>query len=142
MSTQEMLLIYEMKGDIVRLNEEIRKLKKSIQRCVELQMKMQHFAKPEDFPVLKSSGNETSWRNRFDVYKLTSRGSCCICYPMEVDSLLNRYVGCCSNTSSLLYCFIVNLSDLTMSEVSSPFIFEGVGTCAAASIVQKPVPVE
>lgn len=64
MSTQEMLLMYEMKGDIVRLNEEIRKLKKSIQRCVELQMKMmQHFAKPEDFPVLKSSGNETSWRN-------------------------------------------------------------------------------
>ncbi|KAK5774891.1 uncharacterized protein LOC108477804 [Gossypium arboreum] len=89
----EMELICDLRGHIEQLHSEISELRKSVMTCMDMQMKWQHYSLNREVHSVegegKNSADRTPWKR-----------SCCICYEMQVDSLLYR----CGHMCTCLKC--------------------------------------
>ncbi|XP_042520833.1 uncharacterized protein LOC122094177 isoform X2 [Macadamia integrifolia] len=77
------------------LHNEIYELRKSMESCMDMQNKIQHSIKKEVSAAVYNSvhgGEATELRN----WVPTTKGKCCICYDMQVDSLLYRCGHMCT----------------------------------------------
>ncbi|KAL5158211.1 Protein neuralized [Glycine soja] len=88
----EMELIYDLRGHMELLYNEISELRKSIKGCMEMQIELQQSMKQEVQTVKKE---EKKSNNR-----TPKKGNCCICYEMKVDSVLYR----CGHMCTCLKC--------------------------------------
>ncbi|XP_044508069.1 transcriptional regulator ATRX [Mangifera indica] len=88
----EMKLIYELKGQLEQLRREMNELRSSINSCKGTQVKPQH-SNPQELHSVRGMGN-----NPPDG--ALKKRSCCICYEMQVDSLLYR----CGHMCTCLKC--------------------------------------
>ncbi|XP_038996109.1 uncharacterized protein LOC120120566, partial [Hibiscus syriacus] len=89
----EMELIYELRGHIEQLHREMSELRKSFLSCMDMQMKMQQYSFDR-----KVHSVEEEVKNSTD--KLSWKRTCCVCYEMQVDSLLYR----CGHMCTCLKC--------------------------------------
>ncbi|KAF5475365.1 hypothetical protein F2P56_007174 [Juglans regia] len=85
-NSTEMDLIYNLRGHMEQLYQEMSELRKSIKSCMDMQMIMQKSMKQEVHSVRGEGAPKT--------------GNCCICYEMQVDSLLYR----CGHMCTCLKC--------------------------------------
>ncbi|ONI11679.1 hypothetical protein PRUPE_4G120300 [Prunus persica] len=88
----EMELIYDMRGQMEQLHNEMSELRKAIKGCVDMQMMMQQSIKQE-----VHSGQAERKRSSNGLPK---KGNCCICHEVKVDSLLYR----CGHMCTCLKC--------------------------------------
>ncbi|KAG8385054.1 hypothetical protein BUALT_Bualt03G0001600 [Buddleja alternifolia] len=84
----EMELIYDLRGHMEQLRQEISELRKSIKCCMNMQNKIQRSIKKEVATAL----NHSDGRRK----KVGSGGRCCVCCKMQVDSLLYRCGHMCT----------------------------------------------
>ncbi|XP_041023663.1 altered inheritance of mitochondria protein 44 [Juglans microcarpa x Juglans regia] len=91
-NSTEMDLIYNLRGHMEQLYQEMSELRKSIKSCMDMQMIMQKSMKQEVHSV-RGEGE----RSHEGAPKT---GNCCICYEMQVDSLLYR----CGHMCTCLKC--------------------------------------
>ncbi|KAK9937268.1 hypothetical protein M0R45_014069 [Rubus argutus] len=90
--SMEMELIYDLRGHMVQLYQEMSELRKAIKSCVDMQMTLQQSMKQEIH-----SGQVKKKRNSSG---LTKKGNCCICNEAKIDSLLYR----CGHMCTCLKC--------------------------------------
>ncbi|KAI3455764.1 hypothetical protein Pfo_012427 [Paulownia fortunei] len=90
----EMELIYDLRGHMEQLHQEMSELRKSIKCCVDMQIKLQRSIKKEVAIALNHSDAKNGRRNL--VKKVASGGRCCVCCKMQVDSLLYRCGHMCT----------------------------------------------
>ncbi|CAH9089520.1 unnamed protein product [Cuscuta epithymum] len=90
--SHEIEIIYELRGHMEQLHQEIAELRSSIKSCMKTQAKLQRLIK-EDSAALSHS-DQKSWRGSSS--KHPSDGNCCICYEMKVDCLLYRCGHICT----------------------------------------------
>ncbi|KAF5729247.1 hypothetical protein HS088_TW21G01408 [Tripterygium wilfordii] len=88
----EMELICDLRGHMVQMQREMLELRKSIQSCMEMQMQCLNSMKREVHSFQGDANNslDRALKNR----------RCCICYEMQVDSLLYR----CGHMCTCLKC--------------------------------------
>ncbi|XP_024962485.1 uncharacterized protein LOC112502727 [Cynara cardunculus var. scolymus] len=86
----ELELIYDLRGHMERLHQEITELRKSINSCVTMQIKMQHSFK-QNLEVAA-----TTLQNKEGKPPSLGKNDCCICNDMQVDSLLYRCGHMCA----------------------------------------------
>ncbi|KAK4360832.1 hypothetical protein RND71_019784 [Anisodus tanguticus] len=89
----EMELIYELRGHMEQLHQEIFEIRRSINSCMNMQMKLQSSIKQEVAAAITQSGPMLG--SNADK-KGTNRANCCICYEQQVDSLLYRCGHMCT----------------------------------------------
>ncbi|KAL5577965.1 hypothetical protein UlMin_019664 [Ulmus minor] len=91
----EMELIWNLRGQMEQLYNEMSELRKSLKSCMDMQQMilMQQSMKPE----LHSEGKEEGKKACDGAPK---KGNCCICYGTKVDSLLSR----CGHMCTCLKC--------------------------------------
>ncbi|XVF68400.1 hypothetical protein PTKIN_Ptkin10aG0202700 [Pterospermum kingtungense] len=89
----EMELICDLRGHIAQLQQEMGELRKSILSCMDMQMKLQQYSFNRE--VRSVGGEGKNWADR-----VPWKRSCCICYEMQVDSLLYR----CGHMCTCLKC--------------------------------------
>ncbi|KAJ0966215.1 hypothetical protein J5N97_027353 [Dioscorea zingiberensis] len=82
---------HDLRRDIAQIHNEILELRKLVESCMEWQVRLQHSIKQEVSAAVSKSEN-TSNSN----WTPTKKGNCCICYEMEVDSLLYRCGHMCT----------------------------------------------
>ncbi|KAK6283302.1 hypothetical protein POUND7_017127 [Theobroma cacao] len=88
----EMELICDLRGHMEQLHQEMAELRRSIMSCMDMQMKLQQSFNPEvhsDGGEGKNSADRAPWKR-----------NCCICYEVQVDSLLYR----CGHMCTCLKC--------------------------------------
>ncbi|XP_042479131.1 uncharacterized protein LOC122060047 [Macadamia integrifolia] len=91
----EMDLISDLRGHMLQLHNEISELRKSMESCTDMQNKLHHSIKKEVSAAVYHSvhgGEGTELFNWLPIKK----GKCCICYEMQVDSLLYRCGHMCT----------------------------------------------
>ncbi|KAL0542541.1 hypothetical protein IC582_017607 [Cucumis melo] len=81
----EMELIYDLRGHMEQLYREMSELRKSIKCCMDMQLMLQH--------SIKRSHEVGGRKSKKDKSR---KPKCCICYNMEIDSLLYRCGHMCS----------------------------------------------
>ncbi|GAU51433.1 hypothetical protein TSUD_301990 [Trifolium subterraneum] len=90
----EMDIIYDMRGHMEQIHQEMTELRKSIKSCLDMQMHMQ----------LQQSNNQrmqtVEKEEKKSHNKAGKKGNCCICYKMKVDSVLYR----CGHMCACLKC--------------------------------------
>ncbi|XP_016502604.1 uncharacterized protein LOC107820774 [Nicotiana tabacum] len=89
----EMELIYELRGHMEQLHQEIFEIRRSINSCVNMQMKLQHSIKQEVAAAITQSGPMIGSNSD---KKGANRANCRICYEAQVDSLLYRCGHMCT----------------------------------------------
>lgn len=89
----EMELIYELRGHMEQLHQEIFEIRRSINSCMNMQMKLQHSIKQEIAAAIIQSGPMLGSNSD---KKGANRANCCICYEGQVDSLLYRCGHMCT----------------------------------------------
>ncbi|KAK4347695.1 hypothetical protein RND71_034034 [Anisodus tanguticus] len=89
----EMELIYELRGHMEQLHQEIFEIRRSINSCMNMQMKLQSSIKQEVAAAITQSG--PMFGSNSDK-KGANRANCCICYEQQVDSLLYRCGHMCT----------------------------------------------
>ncbi|KAL7131377.1 hypothetical protein ABFS83_13G193400 [Erythranthe nasuta] len=92
----EMELIYDLRGHMEQLHQEMSELRKSIKCCMDMQMKMQRSIKNEVANAVALNHSDPKNGGRKPVKRVTSGGRCCICCKMQVDSLLYRCGHMCT----------------------------------------------
>ncbi|KAF3644454.1 putative zinc finger CCCH domain-containing protein 1-like [Capsicum annuum] len=89
----EMELIYELRGHMEQLHQEIFEIRRSINSCMNMQMNLQHSIKQEVAAAVTQSGPTLGSSSD---KKGANRANCCICYEQQVDSLLYRCGHMCT----------------------------------------------
>ncbi|CAN4078534.1 unnamed protein product [Withania somnifera] len=89
----EMELIYELRGHMEQLHQEIFEIRRSINSCMNMQVKLQHSIKQEVAAAIMQSGPMIESKSD---KKDASVANCCICYEAQVDSLLYRCGHMCT----------------------------------------------
>ncbi|XP_055808175.1 uncharacterized protein LOC129876707 [Solanum dulcamara] len=89
----EMELIYEMRGHMEQLHQEIFEIRRSMKSCMNMQMKLQHSIKQDVAAAISQLGQKS--RGNSDN-KGPNKGKCCICCEEPVDSLLYRCGHMCT----------------------------------------------
>ncbi|XP_009595804.1 uncharacterized protein [Nicotiana tomentosiformis] len=92
-SSTEMELIYELRGHMEQLHQEIFEIRRSMKSCMNMQMKLQRSIK-QDVAAAISQLGQKSKRNSDN--KGPNKGNCCICCEEPVDSLLYRCGHMCT----------------------------------------------
>lgn len=87
----EMELIYELKGNMEQLHQEVSEIRRSLKTCVNMQMELQQSIRQEIMAALCQPGKQKR-KERKD----SSRGRCCICCEEPIDSLLYRCGHMCT----------------------------------------------
>ncbi|GAV75054.1 zf-C3HC4_3 domain-containing protein, partial [Cephalotus follicularis] len=90
--SMEMELIYDLRGHMEQLQREMSELRKCMMSCMEMQIKLQQSIQQE-----AHSGRR---EGNCSLAKAPRQRSCCICYEMQVDSLLYR----CGHMCTCLKC--------------------------------------
>ncbi|KAI7737842.1 hypothetical protein M8C21_020176, partial [Ambrosia artemisiifolia] len=90
--TIKMELIYDLKGHMEQLHQEIMELRKSIKSCVNMQVKMQQSLKQNAVAASATCPAQKKERNTHGFVKY----NCFICRVMQVDSLLYRCGHMCA----------------------------------------------
>ena len=75
-----MELIYDLRGHMEQLYQEMSELRKSIKCCMDMQLMLQHSIKRREV----GGGGRKSKKEK------SRKRKCCICYDMQIDSLLYR----------------------------------------------------
>ncbi|KAE9594264.1 putative aminoacyltransferase, E1 ubiquitin-activating enzyme [Lupinus albus] len=88
----EMELMYDMRGRIEQLHQEISELRKSMMTCMDMKMQLQQCKNQEVHIVKKEEKKSHNLAPK--------KGNCCICYDMKVDALLYR----CGHMCTCLKC--------------------------------------
>ncbi|XP_077253460.1 uncharacterized protein LOC143892613 isoform X2 [Tasmannia lanceolata] len=91
----EMELIYDLKEDVLRIHQEVSDLRKSIEACMDMQVELQRSIKQEISDAINRSGGAGEPLH-YSNWVPMRKGSCCICYEMQVDSLLYRCGHMCT----------------------------------------------
>ncbi|PIN24269.1 putative E3 ubiquitin ligase [Handroanthus impetiginosus] len=91
----EMELIYDLRGHMEKLHQEMCELRKSIKCCMDMQIELQRSIKKEVAIALNHSDAKNRQR-KSAAKKVTSGGRCCVCCKMQVDSLLYRCGHMCT----------------------------------------------
>ncbi|XWS62317.1 hypothetical protein CRYUN_Cryun06bG0000700 [Craigia yunnanensis] len=89
----EMELICDLRGHIEQLQHEMGELRKSVLSCMDMQMKLQQYSFNREVHSVGREGRNSADRAPW-------KRSCCICYEMQVDSLLYR----CGHMCTCLKC--------------------------------------
>ncbi|KAG5623087.1 hypothetical protein H5410_008305 [Solanum commersonii] len=89
----EMELIYELRGHMEQLHQEIFEIRRSINSCMNMQMNLQHSIKDEVAAAIIQSGPMIGSNSD---KKSANIANCCICYEQQVDSLLYRCGHMCT----------------------------------------------
>ncbi|KAJ8534856.1 hypothetical protein K7X08_016584 [Anisodus acutangulus] len=89
----EMKLIYEMRGHMEQLRQEIFEIRRSMKSCMNMQMKLQRSIKQDVAAAISQLGQKS--RGNSDK-KGSNKGNCCICCEEPVDSLLYRCGHMCT----------------------------------------------
>ncbi|GFQ00819.1 protein neuralized [Phtheirospermum japonicum] len=91
-------LIYDLRGHMQQLHQEMAELRKSIKCCVDMQIELQRSIKKEVATALQHSVTiEAKNARRSAMTKVTSTGGrCCVCCKMQVDTLLYRCGHMCT----------------------------------------------
>ncbi|XP_004248512.1 uncharacterized protein [Solanum lycopersicum] len=89
----EMELIYEMRGHMEQLHQEIFEIRRSMKSCMNMQMKLQHSIKQDVAAAISQLGQKSIGNSD---KKGSNKGKCCICYEEPVDSLLYRCGHMCT----------------------------------------------
>lgn len=89
----EMELIYELRGHMEQLHQEIFEIRRSINSCMNMQMNLQHSIKDEVAAAIIQSGPVIGSNSD---KKGANIANCCICYEQQVDSLLYRCGHMCT----------------------------------------------
>lgn len=89
-SSIEMELIYELRGHMEQLHQEIFEIRRSINSCMNMQVKLQHSIKQEVAAAITQSGPMIGSKKGAKI------ANCCICYEAQVDSLLYRCGHMCT----------------------------------------------
>ncbi|XP_058086937.1 uncharacterized protein LOC131233783 [Magnolia sinica] len=92
----EMELICDLRGDMVKLHREMSELRKSIDSCVHMQVELQRSMKQGVSSSTSHSGGDSGQKLQSPKRVPMKKGSCCICYEMQVDSLLYRCGHMCT----------------------------------------------
>ncbi|KAK8505462.1 hypothetical protein V6N13_036920 [Hibiscus sabdariffa] len=87
----EIELICDLRGHMEQLHHEVSELRKSVLMCTEMQMKLQHYM---------FNGEAHAGEPKHSAGGIPWKRSCCICYEMQVDSLLYR----CGHMCTCLKC--------------------------------------
>ncbi|KAJ7969383.1 RING/U-box superfamily protein [Quillaja saponaria] len=90
----ELELIYDLRGQMEQLYNEMSELRKSIKSCMDMQMMLQQPMKQEFHSV------QTEAKKSSDGAPRKGNGNCCICYEVKVDSVLYR----CGHMCACLKC--------------------------------------
>ncbi|KAK4723267.1 hypothetical protein R3W88_026046 [Solanum pinnatisectum] len=89
----EMELIYEMRGHMEQLHQEIFEIRRSMKSCMNMQMKLQHSIKQDVAAAISQLGQNS---RGYSDKKSSNKGKCCICNEEPVDSLLYRCGHMCT----------------------------------------------
>nr|GMD17528.1 putative E3 ubiquitin ligase [Ipomoea batatas] len=89
----EVELIYELRGHMEQLHQEMSEIRRSIKDCMNMQAKLQKSIKHEVAAALNQSGQKS---RRGSSSKHPSNENCCICSEMKIDSLLYRCGHMCT----------------------------------------------
>lgn len=92
----EMEFIYELRGNMEQLHQEISELRRSVKSCIDMQIKLQESLTQDETLASCHSGTGRKKRKESSQSKKSSRGRCCICYEMQIDSLLYRCGHMCT----------------------------------------------
>ncbi|GAA0163970.1 hypothetical protein LIER_19713 [Lithospermum erythrorhizon] len=95
----EMQLIYELRGHMERLHEEMSEIRKSIKSYMNKQLEFQRSFK-HDVVATHSRSGQNRGRHSTQKKGLINRSMCCICYDEQVDCLLYR----CGHMISCFVC--------------------------------------
>ena len=85
----EMELIYDMRGHMEQLYQEMSELRKSIKSCLDMQMQLQQSMNRRVQTVEKE-------KKKSHKKKANKKGNCCICCEVKVDSVLYRCGHMCA----------------------------------------------
>ncbi|XP_074330225.1 uncharacterized protein LOC141667579 isoform X1 [Apium graveolens] len=90
----EMELIYDLKGHVEQIHQELSDLRKALSTCINMQVKPQNLMQAglldsNIHSLAVKKGNEP-------ISKTPRKGSCCRCFESEVDSLLYRCGHMCT----------------------------------------------
>ncbi|KAK1278249.1 hypothetical protein QJS04_geneDACA022715 [Acorus gramineus] len=86
----------ELRDKMSRIQHEIGELRKCIESCMDFQAKLQHCIKMEISSAVCQSIEMRDTLCCTSRWVPPSKGSCCICYEMQVDSLLYRCGHMCT----------------------------------------------
>ncbi|KAK3002172.1 hypothetical protein RJ639_020833 [Escallonia herrerae] len=99
----EMDLIYDLRGHMEQLHQEISELQKSVNSCRSMQVKLQRSIKHEVAAAVNYSEKKLTLRyiaaqraGKESSRRGTRKGRCCVCREMQVDSLLYRCGHMCT----------------------------------------------
>ncbi|XP_059301496.1 uncharacterized protein LOC132053468 [Lycium ferocissimum] len=89
----EMELIYEMRGHMEQLHQEIFEIRRSMKSCMNMQMTLQRSIKQDVAAAISQLGQKSKGNSD---NKGPNKGNCCICSEKPVDSLLYRCGHMCT----------------------------------------------
>ncbi|OIT33120.1 PREDICTED: uncharacterized protein LOC109206413 [Nicotiana attenuata] len=92
-SSTEMELIYELRGHMEKLHQEIFEIRRSMKSCMNMQMKLQRSIKQDVTAAIGQLGQKNKGNSD---NKVPNKGNCCICCEEPVDSLLYRCGHMCT----------------------------------------------
>ncbi|PSS11060.1 Protein neuralized like [Actinidia chinensis var. chinensis] len=92
-SSIEMECIYDLRGHMEQLHHEMAEIRKSLQSCMNMQAKLQRSIKHE---VADAVSRSVRRMGKESLNGGPRKRSCCICYEMQVDSLLYRCGHMCT----------------------------------------------
>ncbi|XP_027185632.1 uncharacterized protein LOC113783638 [Coffea eugenioides] len=92
----EMEFIYELRGNMEQLHQEISELRRSVKSCIDMQVKLQESLTRDVTTASCHSGTGRKKRKDSSQSKKSGRGRCYICYEMQIDSLLYRCGHMCT----------------------------------------------
>ncbi|KAF6136640.1 hypothetical protein GIB67_016096 [Kingdonia uniflora] len=95
-SSFEMELIYDLRGHMTQLHHEMSELRKSMNNCMGMQVKLQKSIKQEVSAAVSHSIRGGEATEFFDRRAPIKKGNCCICYEVQIDSLLYRCGHMCT----------------------------------------------
>ncbi|KAK9149956.1 hypothetical protein Syun_008265 [Stephania yunnanensis] len=93
-SSLEIDLIYDLRGHLASLHQEMAELRKSMKSCMEMQMTLRSSIKQEVAAAVSHSLHGEAKESFKQVQ--SKKGNCCICYEMKIDSLLYRCGHMCT----------------------------------------------
>ncbi|KAM7524756.1 hypothetical protein LguiA_014658 [Lonicera macranthoides] len=89
----DMEFIYDLRGHMEQLHQEMFEIRKSLKSCINMQVKLQRSIKQEVASAVKRSVRK---EGKESARKTTRKGRCCVCNEKRIDSLLYRCGHMCT----------------------------------------------
>uniref|UniRef100_A0A5B6YL05 RING-type domain-containing protein n=2 Tax=Davidia involucrata TaxID=16924 RepID=A0A5B6YL05_DAVIN len=85
--------IHDLRGHMEQLHHEMSELRRSIKSCINMQVKFQRSIKEE---IAAAVSHSVGGEGKESLNGASRKRSCCVCYEMQVDSLLYRCGHMCT----------------------------------------------